>query len=299
MSSSRGIKRKICNGSTGGGEVRQQQEGRKTRRTRAGGGTIDKAELQTQRCWGLYLKPNGWRYVAGNLQDHIFIPASLKDYSTRIVKNAGIEGVHYFNGYVGLKQHFIDKEYPGVVGINTPDKIIDNMKNWFKQAFNMTSYAPEPTDEMIQLLAIKNRKDASTMTIVPAASTSNGKEGEEEGNKKTIEIIVKDTCHHCNRHVTNHQLRCGTANGKYVHSACYLDEQNKRLKAELMLAKEQVENLNDKLKASDEENKSLKAELRATKEQVETSMKEKSRASQPMEEDDEETLDDTETSFYI
>ena len=79
-------KRKRGNDSTGGGQVLPEGGERRRSKRRNGGSTIDKEELETQRCWGIYLKPTGWRYVAGNLQDHIFIPSSLKQYSTRIIK---------------------------------------------------------------------------------------------------------------------------------------------------------------------------------------------------------------------
>ena len=268
-------KRKRGNDSTGGGQV--LPEGGESRRSkrRSGGSTIDKEELETQRCWGIYLKPTGWRYVAGNLQDHIFIPSSLKQYSTRIIKKYGTKGIHYFNGYIGLKDQFIEKKFAGVVGLNTPDKIIDNMKEWFKVAYEMAAYAPPPTAEMKRSLLLNNTSHASTMTMVPAvASSSSG----------ISEATVKDTCSYCNKDVTTLHYRIGTTSNRYMHSGCYFKE---------------------KLNQSEEENKHLKAELKQSLEEIKI-LKAKLQAktaklgvNQSIEEDNEETCDETEDSFDV
>ena len=116
---------------------------------------------------------------------------------------------------------------------------------------------------------------ASTMTMVPAvASSSSG----------ISEATVKDTCSYCNKDVTTLHYRIGTTSNRYMHSGCYFKE---------------------KLNQSEEENKHLKAELKQSLEEIKI-LKAKLQAktaklgvNQSIEEDNEETCDETEDSFDV
>ena len=176
-------KRKISQ-VTGGGPALNSR--RRSVRTGAKGGGLGDEQKDTQICWGRYLKPNGWKHVAGNREDHIFIPVALQKYSTYIIKNAGEEGVHFFDGYAGLKKHFVDKMYPSIVGKDIPDITTNAFRNWFKKRNSMIQYSPEPTPKMKIWLRNKECTDtkASGQSSVPSSSSS---------SQTTLNLSTKDT----------------------------------------------------------------------------------------------------------
>ena len=156
-------KRKISQ-VTGGGPALNSR--RRSVRTGAKGGGLGDEQKDTQICWGRYLKPNGWKHVAGNREDHIFIPVAWQKYSTYIIKNAGEEGVHFFDGYAGLKKHFVDKMYPSIVGKDIPDITTNAFRNWFKKRNSMIQYSPEPTPIIFSGLPFCFQQNKSNLELI-------------------------------------------------------------------------------------------------------------------------------------
>ena len=68
-----------------------------------------------------------------------------------------------FDGYAGLKKHFVDKRYPSIVGEDIPDTATNAFKNWFKKRYKMIQYSPEPTARMKEWLRNKESTDTKAL----------------------------------------------------------------------------------------------------------------------------------------
>ena len=252
-------KRKISQ-VTGGGPALKSRRRRRSGRTGAKSGDLDEDQKDTQTCWGRYLKPNGWKHVAGNLEDHIFIPVALQKYSTYIIKNAGEEGVHFFDGYAGLKKHFVDKRYPSIVGEDIPDTATNAFKNWFKKRYKMIQYSPEPTARMKEWLRNKESTDTKALGQSSASLSSSSSQTtlnlSTKDTQATVHSSTKDTqttvalptmdnkywaiiekkglCGLCHQEVHKKMHRMPQGAG-YVHSSCFwknkFEESQRRLLA--------------------------------------------------------------------